>query len=76
MMSDDIDSLTEEDWDEFGEVANRMTDLCYKHGICPSSIYCGCPFKHVVEMPGDCMYTMPDHWVLLLKRLAEMEGTI
>ncbi len=75
-MSDDIDSLTEEDWDEFGEVANRMADICNRPGTCPSPIYRACPFKHVVEMPGDCMYTMPDHWVLLLKKLAEMEGTI
>jgi len=67
--------LTDEDFEEFGEVANRMVDKCYTQGICPSPLYNACPFKHVVDT-GDCQFTTQEQWIVLIKRLADMEGTI
>ncbi len=68
--------ISEDDIDRFFEAATEAAAMCNKGRACPSPIYCGCPFKHVLKMPDDCRRTRVSHWVVLLKRLAEMEGTI
>ena len=69
-------TVTDGDIDRFKEVATRMAGMCREGKYCPTPIYCGCPFKHVSEMPRDCMKTTAAQWIVLLKCLSELEGTI
>ena len=68
--------MTNEDVDRFYDVAARATAMCNEGKACPTPIYCGCPFKHVSTMPEDCKRTTVAKWIVLLRRLAELEGSI
>lgn len=69
-------SITEKDIDWFYEVAARSAAMCNEGKACPTPIYCGCPFKHVFRMPQDCAKTTVAQWIVLLKMLSSMQGTI
>ena len=68
--------MTNEDVDRFYETAARATAMCNKGKACPTPIYCGCPFKHVSKMPQDCKKTTIKQWIVLLRCLENLEGTI
>ena len=68
--------ITEEMEEEFGEIAEQMADKCHYEKICPSPLYLACPFEHVKTMPQDCRFTTKKQWIILLDKLADLQGTI
>ena len=66
-------SITEKDIDWFYDVAARSAAMCNEGKACPTPIYCGCPFKHVLNMPEDCKRTTVSQWIILLMKLSKLE---
>ena len=68
--------ITDEELNRLYEPAKEAAAMCNEGKACPTPIYCGCPFKHVLNMPEDCKRTTVSQWVILLMKLSKLEGTI